>query len=96
MDSHAANTLLEVAQKSGVDRWSKRVPTEEMKKHFGTSIRAFVEMKRPGKPYAQEVLGEDYEENEELREAHIDFITLAALHVPELVQFWLDHHKEKQ
>ena len=95
MNQTIAEELIRLSATSKAPTWNRRDPSEDMKKHFGTSIRSFVEQPRtaqPGTAVGQEVLAEDYGNEDQLREDHINFIVLSAHHAAELAQFWITMH----
>lgn len=95
MDKDTAKKLIELAKVAKADRWYVRRPTPEMIEHFGTAIRPFIEQRQDkGEAYGQELLAEDYHDNDELREAHIAFVMAAAENLAELAQLFLDYAEE--
>lgn len=93
MNKETAEQIIKLSNEAFAETWFKRTPSAAMKEYMGTSARPIIEMPRPGKAYGQTVLAEDYEGNEELETAHIDFVTLAAKHAKELAQFYLEKNK---
>lgn len=85
--------MIALAQAANVERWFVRRPTPEMIAHFGEQgLHPFIEQgKAKGEPVGVEVLAEDYSGNDDLREAHIDFIINSAQNVAELANYWLDN-----
>jgi hypothetical protein len=83
-----AAKLIQLAILAKAATWHTRRPSAEMIKELG-DVRAFIEMPRPGKPYGCEVLAEDYEGDDEMREAHLQFIATCAGNVEALAKSWL-------
>jgi hypothetical protein len=92
MDRGTAEKLIELAKAAKADLWFKRSPTPEMIARFGEQgLHPFIEQrKQKGEPTGVEVLAEDYSGDDELRNAHIDFILASAASVVELAEFFLE------
>ena len=97
MNKETAKKIVELAKQAKADRWYLRRPPAEMVAQFGSStMRPFIAQKREGdQPYDQDVLGEDYGDNDELRDAHQAFIIAAAENIAALAQYYLDAEEEK-
>jgi hypothetical protein len=96
MDKATAKKIIELAKAAKADRWYVRRPTPEMKAHFGSNMHPLLVQRKEGKmPYDQDILADDYGvTSEELREAHIEFILIAAENLAELAQFWLTYAED--
>lgn len=88
MNREIANETITLAAAARAETWHTRRPSEEMKKRFG-DVGAFVECPRPGKGYAQEVLAQDYEGDDVLREMHLDFVQVCATNASTMAKQWL-------
>ena len=89
MDKATAKELVKLSEASRAETWFRRDPPPN--NSFG--LTPIIQMPREG-TYGQEVLAEDYEGDDEMRENHIGFVALSARHIAELAKFWLEMHEE--